>query len=106
MPTFLFRASYTATGAAGVIKDGGTGREAAIRAVAESVGGTLLATYWVMGEDDIILITEMPDAAAAAAVSLTVGASGAASISTSQLFTAAEVDDIVRRRVTYRAPGS
>jgi uncharacterized protein with GYD domain len=105
MPKFLFRASYTASGAGGVLKEGGSGREAAIRALAESVGGTLLATYWVMGEDDIILITEMPDAEAAAAVSLIVGASGAATITTSRLFTAAEVDDIVARRPNYRAPG-
>ena len=32
MPKYLFRGSYTATGAAGVLKEGGTGRLAATRA--------------------------------------------------------------------------
>lgn len=106
MPTFMFRASYTAAGAAGVIKEGGTARAAAVKAVGESVGGKMIAQYWVMGEDDFVAIAEMPDAESAAALSLAVGASGAASVSTSQLFSASEVDSIVKRRVEYRPPGA
>ena len=105
MPTFMFRASYTATGAAGLIKEGGTARAAVVQAMGESVGGKIIAQYWVMGEDDFIAIAEMPDAESAAALSLTVGASGAVTISTSQLFSASEVDSIVKRRVNYRPPG-
>jgi uncharacterized protein with GYD domain len=105
MPKYMFRASYTAAGAAGVLKDGGSARAKAVETLVKSVGG-VEAMYWVMGADDFILIADAPDSAAAAAASLTVGASGAASITTSELFTAADVDVIVKRRVKYRAPGS
>jgi uncharacterized protein with GYD domain len=106
MTKFLIRASYTAAGAAGVLKEGGSGRSKAIDALVKSVGGTIESTYWALGADDFFCICDMPDAAAAAALSLTDGASGAATVSTTQLFTAAEVDDIVRRRVEYRPPGA
>ena len=106
MPKYMFRASYTAAGAAGVLKDGGSARAKAVEALVKSVGGKVEAMYWVMGADDFMLIADLPDSAAAAAASLTVGASGAASLSTSELFTAADVDAIVKRRVKYRAPGS
>ena len=106
MPKFLFRASYTAAGAAGVLKDGGSGRAKAVESLAKSVGGSIESMYWALGADDFFCIAELPDTAAAAALSLTVGASGAASITTTQLLTAADVDDIVSRRVEYRPPGA
>lgn len=105
MPTFMFRARYTAAGAAGLLKEGGTARAAVVKGVGESVGGTLIAQYWVMGEDDYVAIAEMPDVESAAAMALAVGASGAASVTTSQLFSADDVDTIVARRVNYRPPG-
>ncbi len=40
------------------------------------------------------------------AIAATVGASGAASVTTTVLLTAAEVDEALARRTTYRAPGS
>ena len=106
MPTFLYRARYTAAGAAGLLKEGGTARAAAVESMVASVGGTVVSQYWVVGEDDYIAIVELPDAESAAAGSLTVGASGAVSITTSQLFSASDVDGIVRRRTDYRAPGA
>ena len=51
-------------------------------------------------------IADLPDTASAAAASLNVGASGAASCTTSELLTAAQVDDIAKRRIDYRAPGA
>lgn len=106
MPKYLFRASYSAAGAAGVLKEGGTARMKAVQALVASVGGTVDTAYWAMGADDFLLIADLPDAKSAAAASLTVGASGAASVTTSELLTAADVDELVRRRVEYRPPGS
>jgi uncharacterized protein with GYD domain len=106
MPKYLFRASYSAAGAAGVLKEGGSARVKAVEALVASVGGTVECMYWSMGSDDFLLIADAPDSAAAAAASLTVGASGAARVTTSELLTAADVDEIVRRRVDYRAPGA
>jgi uncharacterized protein with GYD domain len=105
MPKFLVRASYTAAGAAGVLKEGGSARAKAVETLAKSVGGSVESMYWAFGADDFFCICEMPDAAAAAALSLTVGASGAANVTTAQLLSAADVDDVVKRRVEYRPPG-
>jgi uncharacterized protein with GYD domain len=106
MPKYMFRASYTAAGAAGVLKEGGSARAKAVEAMVKSVGGKVESMYWAFGADDFILIADAPDAAAAAAASLTVGASGVASVTTAELLTAADIDKIVRRKVEYRAPGS
>ncbi len=105
MPKYLLQASYTASGAAGLLKEGGTGRIKAITKLVEGVGGKVEAAYWVMGKDDFIMIADLPDVTAAAAASLTVGASGAAEVRTSELLTAAQVDEVTKRRVNYRPPG-
>ena len=106
MPKYLFRASYTAQGAAGVLKEGGSGRASAVEQLVSSVGGTVEAQYWAFGEDDYFLIADLPDGAAAAAASMTVGASGAARVTTAELLTAEDLDEAVRRSPQYRAPGA
>lgn len=106
MPKFLFRASYTAAGAAGVLKEGGTSRMKAISALAASVGGSIETAYWATGADDFFLVAELPDSKSAAALSLTVGASGAVKVTTSELFSAADLDEIASRKINYRAPGA
>ncbi|CAN5645624.1 hypothetical protein BH24CHL9_BH24CHL9_00710 [soil metagenome] len=106
MPKFLFRGSYTAAGAAGVLKDGGSGRAAAVEALVKSLGGTVESNYWAFGEDDFFIVVDLPDAAAAAAASLTVGASGAVRVTTTQLMSASDLDEVTRRSVDYRPPGA
>ena len=59
-----------------------------------------------MGDDDIVIIADAPDTVSVAALSLSVGASGAASCSTSELLTAEQLDDVAKRQVNYRAPGA
>jgi uncharacterized protein with GYD domain len=105
MPKYLFRASYSTAGAAGVLKEGGTARVKVVEALVKSAGGKVESAYWAMGADDFLLIADLPNTAAAAAASLTVGASGAASVTTSELLTAADVDEIAKRRIVYRPPG-
>jgi uncharacterized protein with GYD domain len=51
-------------------------------------------------------VADLPDSHAAAAASVAVNASGAVTATTAELFDAADVDDIVARRTSYRAPGS
>ena len=105
MGHYLIRASYTQAGIQGVLKDGGTGRRTAIEALVSSVGGSIEACYWALGDDDIIIIAELPDDVSGAAVAATVGATGAASIRTTVLLTAADVDAAVAMHPSYRAPG-
>ena len=96
---------YSAKGAEGLLKEGGSKRVDALRKLVTGAGGTLESMYWALGPDDVYLVADLPDAGAAAAVSLNVGASGAASVATSELLSAEQVDEIVRRKVEYRPPG-
>lgn len=106
MPKYLFRGSYSAQGAEGLLKEGGSGRAAAAEEMAASVGGTVESNYWAFGDTDFFLIVDLPDDAAAAALSLRAGASGAISVTTTKLMSAAEVDEAIGRAATYRAPGA
>lgn len=106
MPKYLVRGSYTPSGAAGLLKDGGSGRVQAITALVESGGGKVESIYWVLGDDDIVIIVDAPDIESVAAVSLNVGASGAARTSSSELLSADQMDEISKRQIKYRAPGA
>jgi uncharacterized protein with GYD domain len=106
MPHYMVRANYTQQGIQGVMKDGAASRVAAVEAMAGSVGGRILAAYWAFGDDDFFAIAELPDNAAAMAIAATVGASGSASVTTTVLLTAAEVDEAFARKAAFRAPGT
>ena len=106
MPHYMFRANYTQQGIQGVMKDGAASRVAAVEAMAGSVGGRILSACWAFGDTDFFAIAELPDNSAAMAIAATVGASGSASVTTTVLLTAAEVDEALARKATFRAPGS
>ena len=72
----------------------------------EGVGGSLESFHFGFGEHDAYVIAEMPDNESAAAVALSVNASGGASTKTIVLLTPEEVDAAAQRSVGYRAPGS
>jgi uncharacterized protein with GYD domain len=105
MAHYLTRGSYTQMGIEGFLKEGGTARYAFVEKLVASQGGRLICLYWAFGDDDFIAVTELPDNAAAASLALNIGASGAASVKTTVLLTAAEADEAVSRRVVYRPPG-
>jgi len=64
MAKFLVQAAYTAEGLKGLMKDKAAGRTAAIKKAVASLGGKIEALYWALGDDDAVLIIDMPDAAA------------------------------------------
>jgi uncharacterized protein with GYD domain len=103
---FLWQVSYTTEGLKGLVKEGGTSRAAAIKRLTESHGGKLEAFYFAFGDDDVYLIAELPSNIEASAISLAVGASGAARIKTVVLLSPAEVDAATKVKVGYRAPGA
>lgn len=106
MARYLVRASYTAEGARGLLREGGSGRRDAVKALVESLGGTLETFYFAFGSDDIFAIMEFPDNASAAAASLAVNSTGATRSQVVVLLTPDEVDEASRKTVTYRAPGA
>lgn len=106
MPKFLWQVSYTAQGAQGLQKDGGSARRTAVQRIVEEAGGKLEAFYFALGESDAYLIAELPDAGTAVGISLAVSGSGAAQLRTAMLLTPEEMDAIVKQPVDYRAPGA
>lgn len=106
MPKFLVKASYAAEGIRGLLKEGGTGRRAAVQKVIEGIGGKVEAFYFAYGESDAYVIVDVPDAATGIAVSLAVNASGAVRMSTIPLITPEEMDVASKKSVKYRAPGA
>jgi uncharacterized protein with GYD domain len=106
MPKFMVKASYNADGTRGLIKEGGTGRRAAVQKLIESLGGKVEAFYFAYGEYDVYVIIDLPDAAAGLALSLAINASGAVRLSTVPLITPEEMDAASKRSVAYRAPGA
>ena len=76
-----------------------------IQAAFFDMGGTIETFYFAFGEDDVIVIGDLPDNVSTAAVALTVAASGLVKIKTTVLLTPEEVDQAARKTVTYRPPG-
>jgi len=106
MAKFLIEASYTLEGVRGVQSAGGSSRRDAVARVAESVGGTMESFHFGFGDRDAYVICDLPDNEAAAAVAITVNASGGATVRTIALLTPEEVDAAAQRSVDYRPPGS
>jgi uncharacterized protein with GYD domain len=106
MPKFMIKASYTAEGARGLLKEGGTSRRAVVQKLIEGIGGKVEAFYFAYGEDDAYVIIDVPDTASGLAVSLAVNASGAVRLSTIPLITPEEIDAAGKKAVQYRAPGA
>ena len=106
MPKYLVSISYTAEGAKGVRQDGGTKRREVAGHAVESVGGKIESFYFCFGPVDAVIIADLPDAAAAAAVSMAVSATGAAHLTTTPLITAEEMDKAAGKKTAYKAPGA
>ena len=105
MPKYLLQVSYTAEGARGVLKDGGTKRRAAAAAAIKSVGGKLETLYFAFGDCDVFAIADVPDAASMAAASLALAASGAVTSKTTVLVTPDEIDAAAKKTLKYTPPG-
>ena len=96
MPKYLLQVSYTADGAKGLMKDGGSKRRTVATGLVQSLGGKIESFYYAFGETDAVVIADMPDNAAAAAASLALASSGAVTNKVTVLLTAEEVDRAVK----------
>ena len=105
MPKYLIKASYSQEGVKGLLKDGGTSRQKAIEGLAESQGAKIESFYYAFGEADIYCIIDVPDEATMTAISLTVAASGAVSLSTTVLIDPETIDTATEKTVSYIPPG-
>ncbi len=105
MPKYLLQGSYSAEGAGGILKLGGSQRREAVEQAARSLGGNLEAFYFAFGEPDAFAVIDMPDCVSAAAISLVINTSGTIRCKTTVLMTPEEIDEAARKTVSYRAPG-
>ena len=103
MPKFLTMVSYTPEGIKGLVKEGGTARRRAVEKMLESLGGRLEGFYFAFGENDAYVITEGPDNATAAAISLAI-TTGAIRTKTIVLLSPEELDQAVKIPVKFPLP--
>jgi len=106
MAKFLIKASYTAAGAKGLLKEGGSSRKATVEKMIKGVGGKMESFYYAFGETDVYGICDVPDAVTAAALSLAINASGMVNFTAIPLLTAEEIDQACQKSVAYRPPGT
>jgi uncharacterized protein with GYD domain len=84
-------------------------RAAVVSTLCEAAGGRMLSYYFMFGAWDGFVIAEVPDSAAAAAVSLAVSSTGAfAHLETHELIEAAAMTDLLAtaKGLTYTPPGA
>lgn len=105
MAKFLIRGTYTPSGVAGILKEGGSKRKEAVAQAAKNLGGTLEAFYFAFGDNDYYVIVDLPDNKAAIAGSLVSNVTGTVNTKHTVLITPEEVDEATKLNVGYRAPG-
>jgi uncharacterized protein with GYD domain len=107
MGKYLVIGSYTAEGAKGVLKEGGTSRRAETERLVKSFGGRIESYYFGFGEDDFYIIVDAPDNVSAALGTMLAGASGTVRTRTIVLLTPEEVDSVRDKAagVTFRGAG-
>ena len=109
MAKYLMQSSYTVEGLKGLLKEGGTGRRAAVEQALQALGGTLEAYYYAFGDTDLFLIVDLPDNVTASAAALVANAAGTSKIKTAVLVMPEEVDRATELAkelgAAYRPPG-
>jgi uncharacterized protein with GYD domain len=105
MAKYLVEARYTAEGAEGLVREGGTGRRAAAAKAVEGLGGKIEAFYYAFGDVDAYVIFDVPDNVSAAALALAVSQSGGINTKTVVLITPEEMDQAGKKAVDFRPPG-
>jgi uncharacterized protein with GYD domain len=104
MPKYLTMVSYTPEGIKGLVKEGGTARRTAVEKMLQKLGGRLEGFYFAFGDNDAYVISEGPDNATAAAISLAI-TTGAIRTKTVVLLSPEELDHAIGLPVEYLPPG-
>jgi uncharacterized protein with GYD domain len=102
MAKYLFEARYTAGGAKGLTREGGSDRRAALTKMTEGLGGKLETFYYAFGDVDAYLIVDVPDSVTAAAIALAVNQAGAVTVKTVVLIPPEDMDKAAKKAVGYR----
>lgn len=110
MPLFITRASYSTEGIKGMIAKP-EDRGKVVAKLVEAVGGKMVACYMTTGEDDVILIADLPDGEDAVALGMAVAATGSVSnLTTVRAWTSDDFTRIQKKAGklggAYKPPGA
>ena len=104
MAKFMYKASYSKEGLQGTVDEGFAKREAYLRELMSSMGISLEAVYWSLGDEDIVVILDGPiENVVGGSIAATL--SGVGKINTTALLTGAQMDEAVAKMPNYRSPG-
>lgn len=109
MPIFITYASYSQDSVKGMLKKP-VDRSGAVRALLKKAGGKLLAFYMTTGDNDVVVVSELPDGTDAVAIGMAVAASGAVSkVETVRAWKAKDFVAVSKKAAkltgAYKAPG-
>ena len=105
MAKYLFQVNYIGEGIKGLLKEGGSSRGNAVEKLVKSAGGTIESFYYAFGDTDLYVIADFPDHAAVTSLVLTVTATGGITCRTTVLMKPEEIDEAVKKTLSYRPPG-
>ncbi len=103
MPLYMSQFAYTSEAWTALARNP-EDRSAAVRGLAESMGGRLISFHYSCGEYDGVIIYEAPDDSNAATTVL--AAASARHLKTTTLLTVEDTMEVMRRtgEITYRGP--
>jgi uncharacterized protein with GYD domain len=101
VPRFLVIARYQAQGARAVMAGGGSTRRSIFEHAILDLAGRLETYDFALGDDDVYAIVELPDTAAAAALSLTISGGGVATVRTVVLLSPEDLDRAAQLHPQY-----
>lgn len=104
MPKYLVQGSYTDHGLQGLLKDGGSSRQAMVAKLAEEMGGKLDVFYFAFGDDDFVIILDLPSNIDMAATAIVAQASGMVQSRVTVLMDPKDVDEAVKKKVDFHPP--
>ena len=104
MPKYLVQGSYTDQGLKGLLKEGGSKRRVMVEQLAEEMGGKLDVFYYAFGDDDFVIILDLPSNIDMAATAIAAQASGMVKSRVTVLMAPEDVDQAVQRKVNFRPP--
>ena len=105
MPKYLIQGSYSDQGLKGLLKEGGSKRREAVEQSTKGMGGRVETFYYAFGNDDFVIVVDLPSNVDATALAFAVNASGALKSRITVLITPEEVDQATKKMVNYRPPG-
>jgi uncharacterized protein with GYD domain len=98
MPIYMWQGSYTGDSWAAQMKNPQNRVDAVGKAACEAVGGRLIGGWYAFGEYDIVIVADVPNPEAMAAIAIALGAGGAVkSAKTTVLMSGAEAATAITR---------